>query len=207
MSRCRTWSMLFVGLSLVVSACGVKTDDGPRDIPESEQLDLGAPGNAGAGAATGTSRIYLIGPDASGQGALLQPVARAAATPSELMSALLAGANAKELDQQYRSAIPVGTQLRSATVTNITMRVDLSGDILQLSGSDLVDALAQIVFTATEYPGVTQVRIDVDGVQQQFPNGDGTLQTDPLDVYDFPGRVASAQPSYPAIPAPPQGDG
>jgi spore germination protein GerM len=199
--------MLILGLALVGTACGVKTDDGPRDIPESEQLDLSTPGNAGAGAATGTSRIYLIGPDASGQGSLLQPVARAAATPTELMEALLAGANASELDQQYRSAIPVGTELRSATVTSTTMLVDLSDDILQLSGSDLVDALAQIVFTASEYPEVTQVRVDVNGVEQQFPVGDGTLQSDPLDVYDFPGRVASAQPSYPAIPAPPQADG
>jgi spore germination protein GerM len=196
-----------VSLALVASACGVQTDDRPRDIPASEQLDLGASGNTGAGAATGTSRIYLIGPDASGQGSLLQPVARAAGTPTELMAALLAGANSKELDQQFRSAIPVGTQLRSATATSTTMRVDLSDDILQLSGSDLVDALAQIVFTASEYPGVTQVRVDVDGVVQQLPGGDGTLQSDPLDVYDFPGRVASAQPSYPAIPAPPQGDG
>jgi spore germination protein GerM len=192
---------------MVGSACGVKTDDGPRDIPQAEQLDLDTSGDAGAGAATGTSRIYLIGPDASGQGALLQPVARAAATPTELMDALLAGANASELDQQYRSAIPVGTKLRSATVSSATMRVDLSDDILRLSGSDLVDALAQIVFTATEYPGVAQVRVDVNGVEQQFPVGDGSLQSDPLDVYDFPGRVASAQPSYPAIPAPPQGDG
>jgi spore germination protein GerM len=199
--------VLVLGLALVGSACGVKTDDGPRDIPQAEQLDLDTAGDAGAGAATGTSRIYLIGPDASGQGALLQPVARAAATPTELMDALLAGANASELDQQYRSAIPVGTKLRSATVSSTTMRVDLSDDILQLSGSDLVDALAQIVFTATEYPGVAQVRVDVNGAEQQFPVGDGSLQSDPLDVYDFPGRIASAQPSYPAIPAPPQVDG
>jgi spore germination protein GerM len=199
--------VLLLGLALIGSACGVKTDDGPRDIPESEQLDLGAAPNAGAGAATGTSRIYLIGPDASGQGALLQPVARAATTPTELMDALLAGANATELDQQYRSAIPVGTTLNSATVSSSTMVVDLSDDILQLSGSDLVDALAQIVFTASEYPDVTQVRVNVNGAPQQLPTGDGTLQADPLDVYDYPGRVASAQPSYPAIPAPPPGDG
>ena len=200
----RRLMVLVLGLALVGAACGVKTDDGPRDIPETEQLDLGSSSNSGAGAATGTSRIYLIGPDASGLGALLQPVARAAGTPTDLMEALLAGANGSELDQQYRSAIPVGTQLRSASVTSSTMVVDLSDDILQLSGSDLVDALAQIVFTATEYPDVTQVRVNVDGQPQQLPAGDGTLQSDPLDVYDFPGRVASAQPSYPAIPAPPQ---
>ena len=203
MSR-RPFVLALLGIAFVLSACGVKTDDGPRDIPETEQLDLGTPSDAGA--ATGASRIYLIGPDSSAQGSLLQPVARAATTPTELLQALLSGANANELEQQYRSAVPVGTVLRSATVANATLRVDLSDEILQLSGSDLVDALAQIVFTGTELPGVRQVRVLVNGAEQQWPAGDGTLQSDPLDVYDYPGRVASAQPPYPAIPSPPQGD-
>ncbi len=200
----RTFVLALMGISLVLSACGVKTDEGPRDIPESEQLDLGTPSDAGA--ATGASRIYLIGPDSSGQGSLLQPVARAANTATELMEALLSGANANELEQQYRSAVPVGTVLNSATVANATLRVDLSDEILQLSGGDLVDALAQIVFTGSELPDVRRVRILVNGAEQQWPAGDGALQSDPLDVYDFPGRVASAQPPYPAIPAPPQGE-
>ena len=37
------------------------------------------------------------------------------ATATELIEALLSGANANELEQQYRSAVPVGTVLRSAT--------------------------------------------------------------------------------------------
>ena len=74
-----------------------------------------------------------------------------------------------------------------------------------LDGGELVDALAQIVFTGSELTDVHQVRVLVNGVDQQWPAGDGTLQTEPLDVYDYPGRVASAQPAYPAIPSPEQG--
>lgn len=201
----RLFPLLLAGLAVALSACGVKIDEGPRDVPEGEQLDLGTPSDAGA--ATGASRIYLIGPDSSDQGSLLQPVARAASTPTALMEALLSGANASELEQQFRSAVPVGTVLRSATVANATVRVDLSDEILQLSGSDLVDALAQIVFTGSELQGVQQVRVLVNGAEQQWPAGDGTLQSGALDVYDYPGRIVSAQPPYPAIPAPPQGDG
>ncbi len=203
MSR-RLLALVLAGLAVALTACGVTTDDGPRDVPDSEQLDLGTPSDAGA--AIGASRIYLIGPDSSGQGSLLQPVARAATSPTDLMEALLSGANANELEQQYRSAVPVGTVLRSATVANATLRVDLSDEILQLSGGDLVDALAQIVFTGTELPGVAQVRVLVNGADQQWPVGDGTLKSDSLDVYDYPGRVASAQPPYPAIPSPAQVD-
>ena len=73
------------------------------------------------------------------------------------------------------------------------------------SGEDLIDALAQLVFTSSELDGVRQVRILVDGTGQLWPVGDGTLSSQPLTVYDYPGRVATAQPDYPAIPTPPGG--
>jgi hypothetical protein len=48
------------------------------------------------------------------------------------------------------------------------------------------------------------VKILVDGADQQWPAGDGALQSEPLTVYDYPGLVVSAQPAYPAIPTPSQ---
>ncbi|MFZ4719810.1 MAG: GerMN domain-containing protein [Ilumatobacteraceae bacterium] len=190
--------------ALVATACGVKNDSAPRDIPEAEQVDLVSPQDQNAGEATGTQRIYLVGPETNAFGAVLEGVPRAATSPKELMESLLAGANADEVAQQLRSAIPVGTRLLAASPSGGTMRVDLSEEILQLSGSDLADALAQIVFTASEWPNVAQVRVLVDGAAQQWPIGDGTLQSTSLDVYDYPGRVASSQPEYPATPPAPQ---
>lgn len=194
--------LLVAALALVTAACGVKNDSAPRDIPEPEQVDLVSPQDQNAGQATGTQRIYLIGPDTNAFGAVLEGVPRTATSPRDLMTSLLAGANGEEVAQQLRSAIPVGTRLLDATPSGGTMRVDLSEEILQLSGSDLADALAQIVFTASEWPNVSQVRVLVNGAAQQWPIGDGTLQSTPLDVYDYPGRVASSQPEYPAVPPP-----
>jgi len=186
-------------------ACGIANDESPRDIPPLEQLQLGVNTDRGAGDARGSSRIYLLAPAAAGQTALLEPVARDVdETPAALLEALFSGPNAAELADQFRSAMPDGTTLRSAQVQRGVLVVDVSGQLLQLSGGDVVDALAQVVFTASEVQGVRSVRVLVDGNPRQWPTGNGELRDAPLTVYDFPGRVASAQPAYPAIPTPSQ---
>lgn len=192
-------------LSASASACGISADTKPRDIAENAKQELGGAIAPGGGVATGKARIYLIGPAATGQTPLLQPVARTAETATELIRSLLSGPNDTEVAQQYRTAIPVGTGLRSATLQIDTLRVDVTEQLLQLSGGDLVDALAQIVFTASELDGVRRVKVLVNGAEQQWPAGNGTLQSAPLTVYDFPGRLPSAQPPYPAIPTPTDG--
>lgn len=194
---------LVVALVGLLTGCGISADDAPRDIPPAEQRPLAVATDRNAGAARGTARIYLLGPTGNGQAVALQPVARdAVETPTAVLGALLDGANAAEAARQFRSAVPAGTELRSASLRSGVLWVDLSPQLLQLSGGDLVDALAQIVFTASEIDGVQGVWVLADGREQQWPDGNGELQSDPLTVYDFPGLVASAQPDYPAIPTP-----
>lgn len=188
--------------AVTLAACGVQTDEAPRDIADAQRGRLGTSTGSGGGAASGTERIYLVGPAASGEVPLLEPVARTAGSPTELLEALLAGANSAELEQQFRSAIPAGTELNSVGLQAGTLRIDLSTALQEASGDDLIDALAQLVFTAAELDGVRQVRVLVDGDPQLWPVGDGTLSGEPLTVYDYPGRVATAQPDYPAIPTP-----
>jgi spore germination protein GerM len=201
----KRWFGLVLALAAVVSACGISEDSKPRDIPQGEQKALGVTADPVGGDATGKARIYLLGPSGGGQTPLLQPVARTADTAADLITSLLSGPNDEEMAQQYRTAIPAGTRLRGASLQASTLRVDLSEELLQSSGSDLIDALAQIVFTSSELDGVRSVRVQVNGADQQWPAGNGTLQSEPLTVYDFPGRVASAQPPYPAVPTPTDG--
>lgn len=185
----------------LLAACGISADESPRDIPPAQQQDLGI-GDSDAGETSGRARIYLIGP---GDGGALVAVARdVTESPDPLLRELLAGANADEIGQQLRSAIPSGTTLISSRLQGTTLRIDLTAELLQLTGNDLVDALAQIVFTACEVPAVTQVVILVEGAVQQWPDADGVLQTQALTVYDYPGMVVSTQPDYPAFPSPGQ---
>lgn len=185
------------------TACGIASDDGPRDIPAADQVELGLGGDSNAGAAIGTARVYFLSPEVVGQAALLESVARdVAETPTALLQALLAGPNQTEQANQFRTALPVGTELLDTRRQGFVLRLDLSDAVLELSGQVLITAIAQIVFTASEIEGVRGVTILVDGADQQWPVGSGELTSTPLTVYDYPGLVPSSQPDYPAFPSP-----
>lgn len=199
-------AMAVAGLmGVVLAACGVANDESPRDIAPVDQRELGGNPDLGGGIATGTARIYLLGPASAAQTTTLQPVARnVAEQPTPVMQALMSGPNTAELGRQFHTALPSGTRLLSTRLQAGVLRVDVSKELLQVSGDDLVDALAQIVFTASQLDAVRSVKLTVVGEEQLWPSGSGELQSAPLTVYDYPGRVASAQPAYPAIPTPSQ---
>ena len=200
-------SPLLIGIAgvLLLSACGIGADDSPRDIPAQNQLALDGDPDTQAGAATGTARVYLLAPEGSGQAIALASVARdVSETADDVLAALLAGPNSDELARQYRTSLPSELELRSTSRRGSVLVIDVSDHLLQLSGQALVLAVAQLVFTASELPGVRSVQLLVDGVAQQWPAGNGEARSEPLTVYDYPGMVQSSQPAYPAIPTPPQ---
>lgn len=200
----RTVAAMTAGL-LLLSACGISSDDEPRDITQNQQLPLGDGGDSTAGAATGTAKVYMLGPEVVGQLATLQAVARDVnETAADVLTALFAGPNSGELDQQLRTALPTGLTLLSAAVRGGVLIIDVTKDLQQLSGQVLILALAQIVFTCSELPGARSVKILVEGADQEWPRGNGEVQSEPLTVYDYPGLVQTAQPAYPAIPTPSQ---
>ena len=189
----------------VLSACGISADADPRDIAAANQLPLGIGSDSNAGAATGTAKIYLLGAEVVGQSTTLQAVARDVdETPTALLNALFAGPNDCEIEQQLRTALPLGLALLSAQTRAGVLVIDVSKDLQQLSGQVLISAVAQLVFTGSELSGVRSVKIFVEGSDQQWPSGNGEAQNDPLTIYDYPGLVQSAQPPYPAIPTPAQ---
>lgn len=81
------------------------------------------------------------------------------------------------------------------------LTLDVTQELTELTGSGLVQALAQIVYTASELDGVEKVQITVEGGQQAWPRGDLEFTTEPLTVYDYPGMVRNAQPAYPSVPS------
>ena len=50
-----------------------------------------------------------------------------------------------------------------------------------------------------EIDGVERVSLAVDGALVEWPRGDGSLTSEPLTIFDYPGRAVSSQPDYPAI--------
>ncbi|MGH9133589.1 MAG: GerMN domain-containing protein [Ilumatobacteraceae bacterium] len=186
---------------LATTGCGIQSDSAPRDVPANER-NLTVSGASAGDAATGTSRIYLVAPSEAGDPSLLRSAPRdvaPGATP--LITSLLAGPNDEERESRLVTNIPQETQLLSTRSSGDVLFVDITPEIAELSGELLVLAVAQIVFTATEIEGVRAVRLRVDGEDQRWPKGDGETGEGALTVYDFPGLVQSAQPSYPAVPS------
>jgi spore germination protein GerM len=190
------------GFLALVTGCAIQPDNSPRDIPADErgQLDPAAPGDAEA---TGQSRIYLVADEGTGGDRQLRTVLRDVEppTPEAVLAALIDGPNQGELDGGMTSALPAESTLHSARQVAGTLNVDISGELLELPGSALRFAVAQIVFTGSELDGVRTVRIRVDGQIRAWPDGQGELQTAPLTVYDYPGIAESAQPAYPPVPS------
>jgi spore germination protein GerM len=187
--------------AVAVGGCAIQPDSAPRDIPAEErgQLDPVAPGAE----ATGQSRIYLVAGEGSGGRQELRTVLRDVEpqAPEPVLQALIAGPNRGELDNGMSSPLPPSTTLHSARLVAGTLNVDISAEILDLSGPAVRLAVAQIVFTASELDGVRTVRLRVDGQSRDWPDGRGELQSAPLSVYDYPDVAESAQPPFPPIPS------
>ena len=193
---------LVATVALIAAAgCGVQPDSSPRDLPENEQL-LRTSGAGGAEAAGG-DYIYLVGP---GEDRLLRAVPREASSPRDLIEVLLLGPNNTELADQYSTNIPPATQVVSARKQGQFLTIDLTEDITELTPQSLIQAIAQIVYTATEIDDVETVRIEVDDETRLWPTATGEPKSD-LRIYDYPNLVQTAQPPYPATPALPSESG
>lgn len=180
----------------LLSACGVQEDAAPRDVPEDNRARLS--GVSIGGDASGAERIYLIGP---GDDRLLRSVPRDQSTPEGLIDILLLGPNADERDEQYSSAIPTGLEVVSIEPLGSRLVIDVTEELTTLSGPPLLQALAQIVYTASEIDGVESVQITFEQRAVSWPTSDLDATDQPLRVYDYPGMVLSAQPAYPSVPS------
>ena len=186
-------------LLVVVTGCSIQPDSSPRDVTiddaDSENIDAALVADA-----AGDTAIFLVGPTEPGaQRRLRSTQRRVLESPTEVLTVLFDGPTQNELDNRFISAIPPDTVLNSARRASNILYIDVSGSIGDLTDDALVLALGQIVFTASEIPGVELVRLRVDGVDRTWPRGDGQSKIGNLKVYDFPGLAESTQPPFPAV--------
>jgi spore germination protein GerM len=157
--------------------------------------------------ATNPVVLYFIGPE----GFLTQALVTSVSPPngvtlSSQLQQLLNGPGA--LAGQVQTDIPADTLLFSAKELNGIATINLSSEIENASGQQLIDALAQLVFTATTtttcpsttrvnlhlrttttilpkgsrppLPCVDKVIFEVDGVRQSVPTETGAETAQPL---------------------------
>ena len=174
--------------TLVVAACGTTT---PTVSPAIET----ARPTTGPGSGFLAYRAYFI-LGSFGDNPGLAPVERVAeeslggAIESEAIKALLAGPNEAELGARpaMLTDIPAGTRLLGFSLAGEVATIDLSGEFDDEGRpGSLRGRLAQVVYTATQFPGITSIVLKVDGKTptsiggEPISTGESFARTDFID--------------------------
>ena len=179
---------LLAAATATAAGCGVPRDHKPQalalaDLPPALAPDAGqATTTTTAGALQVDVVIFLARQDRTVR------VVRTLATPvavEDRLRALLSGPTDAERATGIRTAIAPDATVLHATVTGGVADVDLSSSFVDLTGQEQILAVAQVVFTATETPGVSGVRFELAGERVAVPTGDGTLTDGPLTRSNF----------------------
>ncbi len=186
--RCRSlYAVVIVMLAMFgAAACGVPTDDSAsklhtKDVPFG-LLDQ----EAGAKAADSGQLEVLVYFAKDGR---LVASSRRLAPPisaRSLVNSLSRGPNGVEIAAGLRSALPDGAVSRVG-LSSGTARVDLARPFTELSSSDQIIALGQLVYTLTGQPGVGLVRFTLMGASTEVPRADGSLTTARVSRDDYAG--------------------
>jgi spore germination protein GerM len=196
----RSTALLLTAL-LAVTGCSIQPEATPNDLPDERADVFGEPDTGGE--AAGTNRIYLLAPTDADSPQRLRSVQRDVPTaPASVLASLFSGPNSEERRGQLDTAIPTDVELLGARPTGSLLTVDVNNVFDELTPDGLRLAVAQIVATATDIEGVTEVQLRVDGEPRVWPLGSGELTDRPLTAFDYPGIVETTQPPFPAIPAP-----
>jgi spore germination protein GerM len=186
----RTWRCAAVGMMAAVlvltAACGIPTSGGPTAIAKADvPFDLLSP--AGPSTATPTvppavtvpELIFLVAPTQT-----LVPVSRNIQLPANLtliLDALFEGPTSAESQSGYQTFL-TGSKIRvSAKIVGGVATVNFNDDPVQVGGAYQTLAIAQVVFTATEQPGVTGVMFQIAGQPTDVPTASGAEVPGPVD--------------------------
>jgi spore germination protein GerM len=183
----------------IVAGCSFGPESQSQMIPESQQQNVDEATSSNE-VGIGFGRVYLQRSESTGGSVLTGVQRNISSDPLNIVQVLLSGPTKAEQDVGLRSAIPASTEVLSARyIATDLVKVDLTDEIFKATGDDLVSSVAQIVLTLADISGIERVIIVVNGQVNEWPKGDGSLTSQPLTAYDFPGRASSSQPAFPAI--------
>jgi spore germination protein GerM len=166
----------------------VPTDSGPRaldkgDVPFRllEASDTPVTARPPSAAAVKVEVFFLTGEHLVAKEREVAPV-----NLRNVLLALLEGPTDEESKQGIRTAVRGRDLLLSAIPDGSVAHVDLDSSFADVVKIDQVEALGQIVFSATGVPGIDSVVFSLDGRPVQSFREDGSLIDRPLQRSDFP---------------------
>ncbi len=162
-------------VSVLIAGCGIPTSATPKAIAKSalpeHLLHPTTSSTTPSSAPSVDETIFLV----AGQN--VTPVLREVPLPanlSQIITAVLYGPTAAESASGLQSFVVSQSNRVSATTTNGIATVDFSTNPFQVVGQSQILGVAQVVFTATEQPGVLGVLFQIAG--------------QPIDVQTSPGE-------------------
>ena len=145
-------------------------------------------------------------------GRLVEVLRAHRATPrvaTAALRAVLAGPTSAERASGIQTAIPAGTRLVAIAIADGVANVDLTGDFQAGAGSrDLELRLAQVVYTATQFPSVKAVRFKLNGAPLHVLTDSGSVVDRPVGRSAYGSLAPVAEPlagSWQQLPRPPVG--
>ena len=173
--------------ALLLAGCGIRPEDGP------EPVVTAAPPSTDPGSDRPSDgprlTVFFV------RGAVLAPVERPAraATSAEALGQLVEGPTRREADAGIRTALAPEVVGVDRELPDGLTTVSVTRGFTGLTGGNQLLAVAQVVWTLTEFPTVSSVRFVVDGTAVEVPTDTG-LTDRPVDRDDYP----SGAPPEPA---------
>ncbi len=225
--RATTAVVLAVLVALVglgAAGCAIPEDSKPQAVEKvslpPQLVDPPSTTTPQPASETETRSVYLVKAATSPDGTdSLQPVRTQVRVPTNpddapraVIDQLLRLPTAEQKSLGLRTDIPSTVRVRSVSrdAASGVLTVDLSG-LGQVEGPKQRLAAAQIVFTATELPGISAVRFEIDGAPATIPLDDRTSAAgQPITRQDFPklnqllgGSTTTSSAAPTTVPAPP----
>ncbi len=151
-------------------------------LPQSTQTAQGPSDQALDPASESTARVYWLQDTGTSLELAPRPVQVAAnASPSVALERAFTTLLTAQPTGEQASTIPAGTQLRSLTIKEDGVHVDLSENFIQGGGSaSMTGRVAQVLYTATSLDPDAPVWISVEGKPLEVLGGEGITVAQPL---------------------------
>jgi spore germination protein GerM len=173
--------------AVAIAACGIPTSGSPTAISKADVpfhlLNPVTPTTVAATvppAVAVTATIFLVAP--TQHVIAVSRDVQIPATLTQILGALLEGPTAAESSFGLQSFLTgTKTQVKATVAAGIATVDFFTANPVQVVGPDQTLAIAQVVFTATEQPGVTGVVFQIDGKPIEVPTASGVQVPGPVD--------------------------
>ena len=131
-----------------------------------------------------TLRVYFVRDERVG--VAIRELEATEAVAAASLRALLEGPTAEERAAGLSTQVPSGTRLLGVTIADGIATIDLSEEFQSGGGSaSMLARVAQVVYTATQFPTVERVAFRIEGEPVEAIGGEGVSVSPPVGRGDF----------------------